>query len=94
MTKTILLFAIAGLIVVASSNVDARSGPRGAGGFGAAAFSPGQQFRLSGAVNGYPGASGYAPGHLKRLNGPVSGSPGASGYAPGHKFKRHKFKNR
>jgi hypothetical protein len=89
MTKTLSLAAIAGLIVVASSNADARGGPGGAGRFGASGLSPGQQFRLSGAVNGYPGASGYAPGHLKRLNGPVSGGPGASGYAPGHKLKNH-----
>ena len=86
-TKTISFAVIVGLIVVASSTADARGGPGGGG--GASAFSPGQQFRLSGAVNGYPGASGYAPGHLKRLNGPVPGRPGASGYAPGHKFKNH-----
>lgn len=84
-TKTISLAAIVGLIVVSSSTADARGGASG----GASGFSPGQQFRLSGAVNGYPGASGYAPGHLKRLNGPVPGRPGASGYAPGHKFKNH-----
>ena len=87
MTKTISLAAIAGLIVVASATADARGGPGGGGVFGASAFSPGQQFRLSGPISCYPGASGYAPGHLKRLNGPVSGHPGASGYAPGHKIK-------
>ena len=88
-TKIISLTAIVGLIIVSSSTADARGGPGGGGGVGASGFSPGQQFRLSGAVNGYPGASGYAPGHLKRLNGPVPGRPGASGYAPGHKFKNH-----
>jgi len=87
MTKTISLAAIAGLIVVASSAAYARGGFGGDSGFGASAYSPGQQFRLSGPVKGYPGASGYAPGRLFRLNGPVAGHPGASGYAPGHKFK-------
>ena len=84
MTKILLLAVIAGLIVMASLTANARGG---AGGFGASAFSPGQQFRLNGPANGYPGASGYAPGRLMRLNGPVSGYPGASGYAPGRKFK-------
>jgi hypothetical protein len=87
MIKIMSFAAIAGLIVVASSTANARGGPGGGGDFGASAFSPGQQFRLNGPVNGYPGASGYAPGHLKRSLGPVAEHPGASGYAPGHKFK-------
>jgi hypothetical protein len=85
--RKILSFAtIMGLVLVASSGANAR-GNGGSAGFGASAFSPGQQFRSNGPVTGYHGASGYAPGHLYRLNGSVTGHPGASGYAPGHKFR-------
>jgi hypothetical protein len=89
MIKILSVAALTGLIALASSAANARGGSSFGGGFGASAFSPGQQFRQYGAVSGYPGASGYAPGRLYRLNGAVSGYHGASGYAPGRKFKHH-----
>ena len=93
MIKTLSVVAAVGLIALMSPNANARGKPSFAGGYGggygASAFSPGQQFRQYGAVSGYPGASGYAPGHLYRRNGAVNGYHGASGYAPGHKFRGH-----
>jgi hypothetical protein len=86
MWKIVALVAIAGLVVVISSPVDAR-GPGGS--HGASALSPGQQFRQNGPVTGYAGASGYAPGRLYRQSGAVIGYTGASGYAPGRKYKSH-----
>jgi hypothetical protein len=86
MLKLLSFAALAGLIVVTTSP----AGARGAGGnHGASAFSPGQQFRQSGSIAGYPGASGYAPGRLYRQSGSITGYPGASGYAPGRKYKSH-----
>jgi len=52
-------------------------------GMSARAKAPGQRFKASGPVAGYPGASGYAPGQRMKADGPVTGYPGASGYAPG-----------
>jgi hypothetical protein len=71
MRKILLLTAMAGIALVASSAADARGGPGGGGppavglgGPGASDFAPGHRFREPGAVShpGYPGASYYAPG--------------------------------
>lgn len=93
--KVLALIAAAGLVAVISSTAEARGGPGGGGGhggfggspgYGASQNAPGQEFRTSGPINGYPGASGYAPGH--QFTKHKHNRRGASTYAPGY-YVRH-----